>query len=112
MDTKESLCKSDHVSVRRFESFPAHHFNPQSLTRVREGEVDAPTTCMKPGGDKMVTNAGAATAKARKQPKRPNTGKPHATVKFGSAVVPIYKSQSGARTRYTISYHRDGARVR
>ncbi|NNC89937.1 MAG: hypothetical protein HKN82_15880 [Akkermansiaceae bacterium] len=60
----------------------------------------------------MVTNAGAATAKARKQPKRPGTGKPHATVKFGSAVVPIYRTTSGGRTRFTISYHRDGKRMR
>ena len=46
----------------------------------------------------MVTNGGAATATARKQPKRPATGKPHATVKFGSAVVPIYRTTSGGRT--------------
>src|SRR5210317_1264334 len=125
MDTKESLCKSVLVRVRWFESSPAHHPHPQSLTRVREAEVDAPHYGMKPGGDKMVTNSSLGVHQlsgvGETDPKTPNRstkrrkgkrGKPHATVKFGSAVVPIYRSQSGARTRYTISYHRDGQRIR
>ncbi len=29
-------CKSAHVSVRRFESFPTHHFNNQGVTLVRD----------------------------------------------------------------------------
>jgi integrase len=33
-------------------------------------------------------------------------------VKFGSAVVPVYRSASGRRVRFTISYHRDGKRLR
>src|SRR5210317_1563298 len=112
MDTKESLCKSVLVRVRWFESSPAHFPHPQLLTRVREGEVDAPHYGMKPGGDKMVTNSSLGVQQPSKKRRKGKRGKPHASVKFGSAVVPIYKTQSGARTRYTISYHRDGQRVR
>jgi len=60
----------------------------------------------------MVTNSSLGVQPPSKKRRKGKRGKPHATVKFGSAVVPIYKSQSGTRTRYTISYHRDGERIR
>lgn len=64
---------------------------------------------MKPGGDKTVTTQGVESSTRRRKHKR---GKPYATAKFGSAVVPIYRSTSEGRTRFTISYHRDGKRMR
>lgn len=64
---------------------------------------------MKTGGDKMVTTA-ARPPKAR-APKGSKKG-PHATVKFGSASVPIYLSESRGRKRYLIAYYRDGKRLR
>jgi hypothetical protein len=33
-------------------------------------------------------------------------------VKFGSAVVPIYRTESKGRVRFTLCYHRDGKRLR
>lgn len=64
---------------------------------------------MKAGGDKMVTTGGAnlSPRKAKRRKKGP-----HATVKFGSASVPIYLSESGGRKRYLIAYYRDGKRLR
>ncbi len=50
-----------------------------------------------------------AGSKASKQ--RPK-GKPVATVKFGSASVPVYRCQSGKRVRFVISHYRDGRRLR
>ena len=47
------------------------------------------------------------SAKVRKQ----NAG-PAATVRHGSASVPIYRIISGARTRFAISWYRDGKRMR
>ncbi len=61
----------------------------------------------------MATTRGAhpgpAGSKASKQ--RPK-GKPVATVKFGSASVPVYRCQSGKRVRFVISHYRDGRRLR
>ena len=97
MDTKESLCKSVLVRVRWFESSPAHFPHPQSLTRVREGEVDAPHYGMKPGGDKMVTTRGASApernGKGRKG-RKGKRGKPHLRVQPVS-YVHAYAAQSG-----------------
>lgn len=45
-------------------------------------------------------------------PKRRNKGKPAAIVKFGSAAVPIYQCRDGNSTRYILSYHRNGKRMR
>ena len=64
---------------------------------------------MDEAGDKMVTN-GTGTSNAR-SPKRGKPG-PHATVKFGSASVPIYRTESKGRTRFTLSFYRDGRRIR
>ncbi len=67
---------------------------------------------MKAGGDKPVTNARSKSSPPGKKRTKRKRGKPHATVKFGSAVVPIYRGTSEGRTRFTISYHRDGQRMR
>jgi hypothetical protein len=42
---------------------------------------------------------------------RKNAG-PIATVRHGSASVPIYRITSGTRTRFAISWYRDGKRMR
>ena len=47
------------------------------------------------------------SAKVRKQ-----SAGPVATVRHGSASVPIYRIQSGSRTRFAISWYRDGKRMR
>jgi len=65
---------------------------------------------MNEAGDKMVTTQnGAQELRVRKGGKN---GGPMATVKFGSACVPVYLSQANGRTRYFLSYHRDGKRMR
>jgi integrase len=72
--------------------------------------VDTISSVMEDDGDKMVTT--------QQSPAEPRSGKaskrggPLATVKFGSAVVPIYRTTSNGRTRYILSYHRDGKRMR
>jgi len=65
---------------------------------------------MNAAGDKMVTT-GTATPNSRP---RKGGGKkvPHATVKFGSASVPIYLSESNGRRRFIIAHYRDGKRLR
>lgn len=64
---------------------------------------------MNEAGDKLVTNYGATpngpTAKRGK-------AGPAATVKFGSASVPIYLSESKGRVRYFIVHYRSGKRIR
>ena len=62
---------------------------------------------MNEGGDKMVTNVGCAPPKKRN--KKPG---PFLKVKSGSAVVPIYRTESKGRVRYTLSFYRDGRRLR
>jgi integrase len=62
------------------------------------------------GGDKMATIAPGKTP--RKQSERGKQRGPFTTVKFGSAVVPIYETRSGGRVRYCLSYYRDGERLR
>ena len=62
---------------------------------------------MNEGGDKMATNREAKASKSRGR----KSG-PHAKVKAGSAVVPIYQSKSGDRVRYAVSFYRDGKRLR
>ena len=75
---------------------------------------------MNAGGDKWVTTREAdllsacgdsGSGKSRKKA-HPGKGKPAAHVKFGSAVVSVYRSASGRRVRFTISYHRNGKRMR
>lgn len=62
---------------------------------------------MNGGGDKMATNQEAKTSNSSGR----KSG-PHAKVKAGSAVVPIYQSKSGDRVRYAVSFYRDGKRLR
>jgi integrase len=62
---------------------------------------------MNEGGDKMVTNVGCTPPKKRN--KKPG---PFLKVKSGSAVVPIYRTESKGRVRYTLSIYRDGRRLR
>ncbi len=65
---------------------------------------------MDEAGDKMVTKyTGTPNINARKGG---ISGGACARVKFGSATVPVYRSQSKGRTRYFVCYHRDGKRLR
>jgi integrase len=59
--------------------------------------------------DELLTGESAlpASAKVRKQ-----SAGPAATVRHGSASVPIYRIISGTRTRFAISWYRDGKRMR
>ena len=69
---------------------------------------------MNAAGDKLVTNAeiaSASLAKSKRSKGRKKRGA-FAEVKFGSAVVPIYRTQSNGRVRYMLSYHREGRRER
>ena len=69
---------------------------------------------MNEGGDKLVTNAGSDSAirsKTRRSRGRKKQG-PFLKVKAGSAVVPIYQTESKGRVRYTLSFYRDGRRER
>jgi hypothetical protein len=63
---------------------------------------------MNAAGDKLVTNG-----KGNPNDRSPKGGKagPIATVKFGSASVPIYLSESKGRKRYFIAHYRDGKRI-
>ena len=62
---------------------------------------------MNEAGDKMVTNRGEALPKARRK-----KAAPFLKVKAGSAVVPIYRTAGKGRVRYTLSFYRDGRRMR
>jgi hypothetical protein len=64
---------------------------------------------MNAAGDKMVTT-GTATPNPRPRKGGGKNG-PHATVKFGSASVPIYLSESKGRKRFIIAHYRDGKRL-
>ena len=64
---------------------------------------------MNEAGDNLVTNGGA-TPNGTAQ-KRGKAG-PAATVKFGSASVSIYLSESKGRKRYFIAHDRDGKQIR
>jgi integrase len=59
--------------------------------------------------DELLTGESAlpTSAKVRKQ-----SAGPAATVRHGSASVPIYRINSGTRTRFAISWYRDGKRMR
>ncbi len=83
--------------------------NNQWLTCVTIGQIDTVPSRMNEAGDKMVTNA-ETDFKARIG-KRGKAG-PIAKVKFGSASVPIYLSQSNGRKRYFVAHYRDGKWIR
>jgi len=83
---------------------------------------------MKEDGDKMVTIGGigdatcckstvCGNAKSVRRAKTAKTNRarkpgPIATVKFGSASVPVYRSESKGRIRFMLSSYRDGKRIR
>jgi integrase len=62
---------------------------------------------MNEAGDKMATNSGACKPKRRSK-----KAGPFLKVKAGSAVVPIYRTESKGRVRFTLSFYRDGRRMR
>jgi hypothetical protein len=64
---------------------------------------------MKAAGDKMVTNSGG---NPNSRPRKGGKAGPHATVKFGSASVPIYRTESKGRVRFILTHYRDGKRLR
>jgi hypothetical protein len=66
-----------------------------------------PNNGMDEAGDKMATNRGNASPKGRTR-KAGSILK----VKAGSAVVPIYRTESKGRVRFTLSFYRDGRRMR
>lgn len=66
-----------------------------------------PNNGMTGSGDKMATKSGSgSTARSgRKQG-------PYLKVIFGSAVVSIYRTVANGRTRFILSFYRDGRRER
>jgi integrase len=62
---------------------------------------------MNEAGDKMATNRGATLSKGRRK-----KAVPFLKVKAGSAVVPIYRTACKGRLLYTLSFYRDGRRMR
>ena len=50
-------------------------------------------------------------SKSKRSNRRKKQG-PFLRVKAGSAAVPIYKTETDGRVRYTLSFYRDGRRVR
>jgi integrase len=66
-----------------------------------------PISGMNEAGDKMATNRGEASPKGRSK-----KAGPFHKVKAGSAVVPIYRTESKGRVRFTLSFYRDGRRMR
>jgi hypothetical protein len=69
--------------------------------------VDSGSTLMNEAGDKMATNRGNASPKGRSK-----KAGPFLKVKAGSALVPIYRTESKGRVRFTVSFYRDGRRMR
>ena len=66
-----------------------------------------PNNGMNEAGDKMATNRGNVPPKGRSK-----KAGPFHKVKAGSAVVPIYRTESKGRVRFTLSFYRDGRRMR
>jgi hypothetical protein len=62
---------------------------------------------MDAGGDKLATNQREPLPKRRSKKAGPSL-----KIKAGSAVVPIYRSESKGRVRFTLSFYRDGRRLR
>ena len=87
--------------------FRALPLNNQGVTVNVAQPVDMPNSGMDEAGDKMATNQGKTSPKVRSK----NAG-PFHKVKAGSAVVPIYRTESKGRVRFTLSFYRDGRRMR
>jgi integrase len=66
-----------------------------------------PNSGMNEAGDKMATDRGEASPTGRSK-----KAGPFLKVKAGSAVVPIYRTQSKGRVRFTLSFYRNGRRMR
>lgn len=77
--------------------------------KARLVKIDTISSVMNAAGDKMVTNDKGAPAP---RPRKGGKAGPHAKVKFGSATVPIYLSESRGRKRFIIAHYRDGKRLR
>jgi len=73
------------------------------------GEVDTLSPAMNGCGDKLVTTQEPGICGL---PLKTKKGKPVATAKFGSAVVPIYRLGSGGRTRFMLAFYLEGKRER
>ena len=73
------------------------------------GQIDTISGGMSAAGDKMVTT-GRVSPNPR--PRKGGNKGPCAKVKFGSASVPIYLSESKGRKRFIIAHYRDGKRLR
>jgi integrase len=86
----------------------------QPLEETWSDLVDTFAPSMDEAGDKMVTNAGTKAARRSKsgRSRRCKKAAPFQKVKAGSAVVPIYRTESHGRVRFTVSFYREGRRVR
>ena len=87
-----------------FRALPLNH---QGVTAAPTAEVDGGSSLMNEAGDKMATNRGESLPKGRRKKARP-----FLKVKAGSAVVPIYRTEGKGRVRFTLSFYRDGRRMR
>ena len=83
--------------------------NQQRVTYSEEVNFDTISCVMETGGDKLVTTQEAASKAPKSKGKKHG---PHAKVKFGSASVPIYLSESKGRQRFFVCHYRDGKRLR
>ena len=72
-------------------------------------KIDTISGDMETPGDKMVTTQEPALCGNSSKKKR---GKPVASGRFGSAVVPIYRQTSDGRTRFILSFYLEGRRER
>ena len=77
--------------------------------KTKGAKVDAFSPVMNDCGDKLVTTQEPAVCGKSKKRKH---GKPVASVKFGSAVVPIYQLASAGRKRFILSFYMEGKRER
>ena len=87
--------------------FRALPLNNQLVTAAPTAEVDGGSSLMNEAGDKMATNRGEALPKGRRK-----KAAPFLKVKAGSAVVPIYRTACKGRVRFTLSFYRNGRRMR
>jgi integrase len=84
----------------RFESDHRHSLEINELNNRGTPSVDTPPGVMH---DKIMTKLGVTPRKK---------GKPFMRIKYGSAVVPIYKARTRKYDYYTVAFHMNGRRVR
>jgi hypothetical protein len=94
-----------------FRGFGCHL--PVSLPPETYGTNEASTCCRSPDPLRLLLPPLTGTSESPNSPKvhRKNAG-PIATVRHGSAAIPVYRITSGTRTRFAISLYRDGKRMR